>query len=427
MRKHYYFAATLAAVLVLGACSKKQPADSDEAEGTATPVQVATATQQPLDQIVTAEAVLFPLQQANITPKISAPVAKFYAQRGDHVKAGQLLATLEDRDLRASAQESKNLYQQAQASYSNTANVTLPTDLTKAKADVEAARQALDAAKKVLESRETLFHEGAIAQKLVDDQRVVEVQAQAQYDTASQTLRSLQQSGQTDQMRMAQTQMEAAKAHYDSVAAQVQYAEIRSPMAGVISDRPLNIGEMASAGSPIFTIVDISRVVARANVPAAQAASLHVGQPATISGAGGDLTGKITVVSPAVDPSTTTLQVWVDAPNPGEKLKLGSTVQVSMNAGVIPNAVVVPVAALLSSDEGGEKVMIAGADGLAHEQKVEVGIRAGDNVQILSDVKPGDKVITQGGLGLDDKAKIEIATPGEAGDKDDKDDKDDKK
>jgi len=427
VRKHYYFAVALAAVLVLGACSKKQPADSDEAEGTATPVQVATATQQPLDQIVTAEAVLFPLQQANITPKISAPVAKFYAQRGDHVKAGQLLATLEDRDLRASAQESKNLYQQAQASYSNTANVTLPTDLTKAKADVEAARQALDAAKKVLESRETLFHEGAIAQKLVDDQRVVEVQAQAQYDTASQTLRSLQQSGQTDQMRMAQTQMEAAKAHYDSVAAQVQYAEIRSPMAGVISDRPLNIGEMASAGSPIFTIVDISRVVARANVPAAQAASLHVGQPATISGAGGDLTGKITVVSPAVDPSTTTLQVWVDAPNPGEKLKLGSTVQVSMNAGVIPNAVVVPVAALLSSDEGGEKVMIAGADGLAHEQKVEVGIRAGDNVQILSDVKPGDKVITQGGLGLDDKAKIEIATPGEAGDKDDKDDKDDKK
>jgi membrane fusion protein (multidrug efflux system) len=83
--------------------------------------------------------------------------------------------------------------------------------------------------------------------------------------------------------------------------------------------------------------------------------------------------------------------------------------------------VVVPVAALLSSDEGGEKVMIAGSDSLAHEQKVEVGIRSGDNVQILSGVKPGDRVITDGGLGLDDKAKIEIAKPGAAEkDKDDK-------
>jgi multidrug efflux pump subunit AcrA (membrane-fusion protein) len=99
-------------------------------------------------------------------------------------------------------------------------------------------------------------------------------------------------------------------------------------------------------------------------------------------------------------------------------------VQVSIDAGEIPDAVVIPAAALLASDEGGEKVMIAGKDGLAHEQKVDVGIRSGDDVQILNGVKPGDQVITQGGLGLDDKAKIEIAKPGKgdagANDKDEK-------
>jgi len=415
------FLAVISIALFVSACSKKA-ADTGEAAAPATPVQVATAVKEPIEQLVTAEAVLYPLKQANITPKISAPVARFLVQRGDHVHAGQLLAVLENSDLRASAQESKELYDQAQAVYTTTMDATLPEDLTKAKADVESARQALEAAKRVLESRENLLRQGAIAQKLVDDARVAEVQAQAQYDTTNEHLKSLQNVGRIEQVKSAQAQVQAAKAHYESVAAQLSYAEIRSPMDGVVADRPLNIGEMASAGSPLFTIVDISHVIARANVPAQQAATLRVGQPATISGPGGELDGKITVVSPAVDPSTTTLQVWVEAPNPGEKLKLGSTVQVAMDAGAIPDAVVVPVAALLASDEGGEKVMIAGSDGLAHEQKVEIGIRSGDKVQIVSGVKPGDKVITEGALGLDDKAKIEIAKPGAAGDKE-KDDK----
>jgi multidrug efflux pump subunit AcrA (membrane-fusion protein) len=403
----------VSAALLLSACSKKQAAGTGDAEAAATPVQVAVAARQPLDRIVTAEAVLFPLKQANINPKISAPVQRFLVQRGQHVHTGQLLAVLEDTDLRASAQESKELYNQAQAAYTTTTDATMPEDLTKAKADVESTRQALEAARKVLESRENLLHQGAIAQKLVDDARVAQVQAQSQFDTANEHLKSLENVGRVEQVKSARAQVQAAKAHYESAAAQVSYAEVRSPMDGVISDRPLNVGEMASATSPLFSIVDISRVVARANVPAQQVAALRVGQPAVISGGGVELKGKITVVSPAVDPNTTTLQVWIEAPNPGEKLKLGSTVQLSLNAGAIPDAVVVPISALLSSDEGGEKVMIAGSDSLAHEQKVEVGIRSGDDVQILSGVKPGDKVITEGALGLDDKAKIEIAKPGE--------------
>jgi multidrug efflux pump subunit AcrA (membrane-fusion protein) len=406
---------SLSALLVMGlagACSKKPSAEAGDSESSATPVQVATARTQSLDHVITVEAVLYPLKQANITPKISAPVARFLVQRGDHVHTGQLLAVLEDNDLRAGAQESRELYNQAQAAFTTTTNATVPEDMTKAKADVDSARQALDAAKKVLDSRINLLRQGAIAQKLVDDARVAEVQAQAQFDTASEHLKSLQNVGRVEQVKSAQAQMQAAKAHYESAQAQLSYAEIRSPMNGVIADRPLNIGEVASAGSPVFTIVDISRVVARANVPAQQAGMLRVGERATISGSGGEITGKITVVSPAVDPSTTTLQVWVEAPNPGEKLKLGSTVHVSMDAGVIPDALVIPVSALLASDDGSEKVMIAGSDGLAHEQKVEVGIRSGDSVQILSGVKPGDQVITEGALGLDDKAKIEISKPG---------------
>jgi multidrug efflux pump subunit AcrA (membrane-fusion protein) len=367
----------------------------------------------PIQHIVTVEAVLYPLQQASIVPKISAPVQRFLAQRGDHVQKGQLLAVLEDRDLAAAAQESKDLYLQAEANYENTKSATVPGDITKAQADVQSTREALDAARKVYESRVKLFHEGALAQKLVDDARVAMVQAQSQYDTAQQTFNSLQSVGRQQQLRSAEEQMRAAQAHYESAQAQVSYAEVRSPISGIISDRPINVGEMASAGSALFSIVNNSTIVARASVPVHEAAALHVGQSATVAGAGGNLAGKVTVVSPAVDPNTTTVQVWVEARNAGQLLKPGETAKISIDAGEIPDAIIVPPAAILPSDEGGEKVMLAGTDGIAHDAKVQTGLRTADAVQILSGVKAGDRVITEGGLGLDDKAKIKIVTGSE--------------
>ncbi|HEY7212650.1 MAG TPA: efflux RND transporter periplasmic adaptor subunit [Bryobacteraceae bacterium] len=404
-----------AGVLFVTCCSKpsNQAAPSATDEAAPAPVEVATARRANLHSYVAAEGVLHPLTQANITPKISAPVARFLVQRGDHVQEGQLLAVLESRDLAAAAEESKELYDQAKANYENTSAAIMPDDLTKAKADAQSSKEALDAARRVYENRAALLKEGALAQKLVDDAKVAMIAAQSQFDTAEQHLKSLQTVGRAEQLKSAQAQMAASKAHFENAAAQAAYAEVRSPMSGVVSDRPLNVGEMASAGSALLSIVDVSHVVARASIPVQQAALLQIGRPATITaGAGSTLTGKVIVVSPAVDPNTTTVQVWVEAQNPGEKLKLGSTVQVSIDAGEVPDAVVVPAAALLSSDEGGDKVMVAGADGRSHERAVKAGIRSGDDVQILSGVKPGERVITQGALGLDDKVKIEVTKSG---------------
>ena len=66
----------------------------------------------------------------------------------------------------------------------------------------------------------------------------------------------------------------------------------------------------------------------------------------------------MTVVSPAVDPASTTVEVWVEIPNPGEKLKPGATVHVSINAETIQNTMIAPASALLNSDEGGQIVMV---------------------------------------------------------------------
>ncbi|MDP9052996.1 MAG: efflux RND transporter periplasmic adaptor subunit [Acidobacteriota bacterium] len=422
---HFPAASVLMFVALLSGCGKGKEKDAAEADAP-TPVQIGDVTRGPIDLIVNANAVLYPVNQANVTSKINAPIRRVLVNRGDHVKAGQILAELEDRDLTASAQESRSQLDQALSAYQTTTAATVPEDRTKAEADVQADQQALDAAKKLYDNRVDLVKQGALAQKLADDARVAMAQAQSVLDTARRHLQAVQQVTGAEQKKSAQAQVNAAKAHYEGAAAQVAYASVRSPIAGIVADRPLFAGDTAAAGAPIVTVVDISQVIARANVPVKDAASVTVGRPATITGPEGVLPGKVTVVSPAVDPNTTTVEIWVQAENTGEKMKPGGTVQVSIRAGLIKDTLLVPAAALLNSDEGGEKVMVVqqqGKDMRARERKVNVGIREGNRVQILGGVNEGEKVITSGGLGLDDKAKVALKS-----DEDDDDDAgDDKK
>lgn len=405
--------------LLLWGCGKTKQKEADEGEAPV-PVEVDDVTRGPIDLIVNGDAVLYPVNQANVTSKISAPVRRFLVNRGDRVKAGQLLAELESRDLVAGAEESKDQLDQARAALQTVSNATVPEDRTKALADVQAARQTLDAARKVYENRVELVKEGALAQKLADDSRVAMVQAQSQLETAQRHLEAVQQVTSSEQVKAAQAQVNAAQAHYDSLEAQVGYAQVRSPIAGIVSDRPIYPGDTPAPGTPIVSIVDITKVVARANIPIKDAAPVRVGRPATITGPEGVLTGKVTVVSPAANPNTTTVEIWVEADNPEGKLKPGGTVQVSIRADLIKDTLLVPSAALLNSDEGGEMVLVVDKNSIAHERKVTVGIREGARAQILSGVSEGEKVITSGGLGVEDKAKVAIKS-----DEDDDDDDDD--
>ncbi|MDP9170721.1 MAG: efflux RND transporter periplasmic adaptor subunit [Acidobacteriota bacterium] len=411
MQRTTYLAVSVCfGVVCLTSCGRKAKEAAAETEAP-TPVQVKEARRGPIDHVVTADAVLYPINQANVTSKITAPLKRVLVNRGDHVRAGQLVAELESRDLAATVSESKGQLDQAQAAYQTTTGATVVDDRTKAQTDVTSAQQALEAAKKLYDNRVELVRQGALAQKLADDAKVAMVQAQSQFDTAQRHLQTLQQVGQREQIAGAKAQVDAARAHYENSAAQLSYAEVRSPIAGIVSDRPVYQGEIAASGSPIISIIDISQVVARANVAVKDAAAIKVGRPATISGPDGNIGGKVTVVSPAVDPSTTTVEVWVQAPNPGEKLKPGGTVHVVINAETLQNAIIVPAAALLNSDTGGQKVMVAGSDNLAHERVIAIGVRQGNNVELTSGVQEGEKVIISGGLGLEDKARIKIQAP----------------
>jgi multidrug efflux pump subunit AcrA (membrane-fusion protein) len=378
------------------------------------PVQVAAARSEAIQRTITADGILRALDQSTITPKISAPVREFRVNRGDHVQKGQLLAVLENRDLAAAVADAKGAYDQAAAAHRSMTSATVPDELVKAKTEAQAAKQSLDAAEKLLASREKLYQEGALARRQVDEAGVAQAQAKSQYDTALKHLESVQNVTRIEDVKGAAGQLDSAKGKHEAAQAQLSYSEIRSPISGIVADRPLFPGEMASAGSPLLTVMDVSSVIAQVNIPPAQAAFVKVGQPARIVSAdnSAEVDGKVTVVSPAVDPQSTTVEVWVQAANPGERLRPGSTVRVTIMAGAVPDAVVVPLEALLPAQAGGSAVIVVGADSIVHEHKVETGVRGSDKVQILTGVAAGERVVTVGGVGLQDGAKVSTKEAG---------------
>jgi HlyD family secretion protein len=393
-------------LLLLVSCSKKE---EKEVEAPA-PVQVTAVTQDTIRRIVAGDGMLFPRDQASVMPKIAAPVQRFLVQRGDHVKQGQLLAVLESRDLAAGEGESKAQLAQAEANLRSTTSAQIPESVVKAQTDVDTAKQTEEAAKKLLDNREKLLQQGALARKLVDDAQVAYAQSHGALLSAQEHLRALQSVGKEEQIKTATSQVDAARSHLQSSEAQVSYSQIHSPISGVIADRPLYAGEMATPGTPLVTVMDISKIIARANVPQNQSASVKVGQPATIMQVDTNLTveGKVTVVSPATDPNSTTIQVWVQADNPGEQLKPGTSVHVTVMTEVIKATPVVPIAAILPGEEGGTACLVITPDNIAHRRPVKLGVREGDKVQILNGVRPGEEVVIVGGVGLDDKAKVKV-------------------
>src|SRR6202140_4172625 len=201
--------AAVASVLITVGCSS----DKGDQEPTVT-VQVAAVEKTTIQHTITAQAILFPRQQAAIVPKISAPVKKFLVKRGSPVHEGELLAVLENRDLSAAAQDNKGSYDQAQAAYETTTGAGLPEEIRKAEADAQQSQQALDAQEKVFESRQVLFDQGALPRKELDQSRVDVTQARNQAAIAKKHLDTLNAIGKQLELKSAASQLESAKGKY---------------------------------------------------------------------------------------------------------------------------------------------------------------------------------------------------------------------
>jgi len=388
---------TLVCGILLSGCSAKEASD----EAPTVTVQVGAAENGPIKREVAADAILYPKDQAALVPRVSAPVSKFYVNRGSPVRAGQLLAELENRDLVSAVADSHGAAQQAEIGYQTAAQ--------KAEQELKLAKEELEAQQKLYDNRESLLKQGAASAKDVEDARIALTTAQNEYDMAQKQY----------DVKNAEAQLASANAKTAGAETQLSYTKIVSPINGVVTDRPVSPGETAASGSPILTVMDLSQVVARAHISQQEAAQLKIGDSASITVPGGKaVPGKVSLVSPALDPSSTTVEVWVQAANPGAQLKPGASARITMVAETVPHAIVIPAAALLTEPDGVTSVITLDSDNKPHKQHVKVGVRNGGDIQVTQGLKGGERVVTVGAFELDKedddvlpKTKIQVQAP----------------
>jgi HlyD family secretion protein len=375
-------------------------------------VKVAKAETADVRISVRAPASIFAREQANISSRLTAPIRKLLVRKGDNVAAGQVLAQLDNRDLLAQRDEAVAAVTDADANLQKVSSGTLPTDIERARGQAVSAEAALNQAQKTYDRRRQLFEQGAIPQRDLLLSQTELAQANAAYEVAKKSLDLLQNQSRDKDILIAKSKVEQAQARLSFVKAQLEFTEIRSASTGTITEQFMFPGDMAKPDVPLFTIMDLSIAIARAQIPESEAAAVRSGEACTFvpsDDKGASFDGRVSMVNQAVDPARRTIESWCEIPNPKRVLRGGMFGQVMFVTGVAPKSVVVPLTAVQLA-EGTKKgfVMVAGEKGEAVKRDVEIGEVFEDKVQIKSGVTAGDSVIVQGAYGLPDGTQIRV-------------------
>ncbi|MBO0859010.1 MAG: efflux RND transporter periplasmic adaptor subunit [Chloracidobacterium sp.] len=431
--------------LPLAGCSSAHP---DEEKHPKSVVEVKTAKVEIADfgPTANAPASVFPREQANIAARITARIIKLYTRKGDSVTAGQALATLENHDLLAQRDEMKATVADAEANLQKTELGAAPTDLERARGQVAISKVTLDQAQKIYDRRKDLLEKGAIPQRDLLTSETELAQAKTSYEVARKSLDLLEKQSIEKDIRIAQSRLDQARARLAEINAQIEFTEIRSPFTGVITDQMMFAGDMAKPDASIFTIMNLSVAIARAQTPEAESRAVRRGQACSftpVDQAGSAFAGRVTVVNQAIDPARRAVEVWCEIPNGQRKLKGGEFGSLAITTGVAKRSVVAPVAAVQFAEDGKKgTVMVVDGKNIAHAKEVETGETIGGRVQIISGLSGGETVIVEGGYSLPDKTEVrnkegkdekveggkdKDESKDEKGDKDEKEGKEEKK
>jgi len=176
-----------------------------------------------------------------------------------------------------------------------------------------------------------------------------------------------------------------------------------APIGGEIVERDVSPGQLLQAGATqAFIISNMSSVWVLANVYQNDLSAVHVGDQVAVQTDSypDKFQGKISFISPALDPTTRTLQARIEVENPGEKLKNNMYVTATVNAGVEQNAIAVPDSSVLRDDENQPFVYVASGTNQFGRRAVEIGQSEAGKTQILKGLSPGDKIVGDGSLFL---------------------------
>ena len=402
-----------------------------EAEKEPTPtviVKVAKAEKGEIAAQVSAVGTIWPREKADVSAKISAQIKQMALLKNKVVRAGEVIAVLESRDLQAQRAEALAALREARANENSLITGTIPKTNAEDQKALHDARAKVNNARAIYERRRLLFEKGGISQKDLEasqlDLTTAEDELRLQEQTVALRTRSLNPNDRAlASARTAQAQLRVA-----TLDAQLSYATIRSPITGIVTDQFQYEGEFASAGGKLVTIADTSTVIVKAPFPDTVAAQLKTGDVVSVlptDSSAEQMTGQINLLGRSSDQTNRTVEVWVTLGNGDGKLRANGAAQVTVFANSKDDAIVVPAAAvtLEATDAAEGTVMVVDDQNVAHETKVTIGIRTPEKIEIVEGLKGGETVVIEGNYALPDETKVEIATEEEKHDEADKDEK----
>ncbi|HEV7746075.1 MAG TPA: efflux RND transporter periplasmic adaptor subunit [Pyrinomonadaceae bacterium] len=392
----------------------RKPAATDEEPNVRVSVHAAKVEREAISARITAVGTIFPREKAEVSAKVSAPIKQMALLKNKPVKAGEVIAVLESRDLVAQRNEAAAALNQERASERSVVTGTIPqTDASDQKAVRDAQAKVVNA-HATYERRQVLYQKGGISKKELEASQLELTTAENELRLAEQTAKLRATALNPNDRALAAARVQAAQQHLATLDAQLSYATIRAPISGVVTDQFQYQGEFAAAGGKLVEISDMSQVIVKAPFADTVTAQLKVGDSAAVlptDTSAAEMTGQVTLISRASDPLNRSVEVWVTLGNGDGKLRANGAAQVTISAQTKSEAIVVPASAVTleasNADEG--TVMVVDATNVAHEIKVTVGIRTAEKMEITSGLQGGESVIAEGNYALADGTKVEIS------------------
>jgi len=366
------------------------PGDASQAAAYAA---VAPVKRQTVANSLSIAGQFLPYQNVELHAKVAGYIRSIYVDIGDRVHQGQVLAVLEIPELVAQVASSKAAVHHAEE------------EIQRSKSDVaraEADNVALHANAVRLVNADKA-RPGLIAEQELDDATAKDRASQAQVEAAKSASAAAKQ-----QLAV----VEADLQHYTALS---DYSKIIAPYDGVVTWRFSDTGALVQAGTsntsglPVVTVSQVNVLRLRVPVPESLAAKVQIGDVADVlvQATGEHFTGKVSRFTDALDPSTRTMQVEIDVPNPNYRLQPGMYADVRLEANSRPDALTVPVVAIQRNDN---KTTVLVVDPQNHVQvrDVQLGVQSSNNIEILAGLSEGEKVIV-GNLGAYQPG--EVVTP----------------
>lgn len=416
-RRGWPIIAALLAVLIVALVwlwpSKKQSAAEEEAPVVVS-VRVAKAERESIAAEVIALGTIFARHEATVSSKIAGQIKQMALLKNKAVREGEVIATLEARDLQAQRAEAAAAVQEARANLRNITTGTIPQTRAQDEKAVRDAQANVNNARALYERRQRLYDQGGISKKDLEASQLALTTAENELRLAEAMARLHVTTMNANDRAVGEARVKQAEERLSALETQLSYATIRAPFSGVITDQFQFQGEYAAPGGKLFTIGDVSEVIVKAPVADTVAAHLKVGDTAKVrpqDQADEELAGVISLVSRASDPQNRTVEVWVNLANAGGHLRANAAAKVVVSTQSASDVIVVPAAAVtLDASNANEGiVMVVDDQNVAHETKVTVGIRTKDRVEITSGLKGGDTVVVEGNYALPDETKVEVS------------------